>query len=41
MLGELVSVLRRYGELDIDEDTAKLLAEYVRGHHRSPVGPGA
>ena len=27
MLGELVSVLRRYGELDIDEDTAKLLAD--------------
>src|SRR5271167_5078507 len=27
ILGELVSVLRRYGELDIDEDTAKLLAE--------------
>ena len=26
ILGELVSVLRRYGELDIDEDTAKLLA---------------
>jgi hypothetical protein len=26
MLGELVAVLRRYGELDIDEDTAKLLA---------------
>jgi hypothetical protein len=26
MLGEVVSVLRRYGELDIDEDTAKLLA---------------
>src|SRR5271170_2526659 len=25
MLGELVSVLRRYGELDIDEDTAALL----------------
>jgi hypothetical protein len=27
MLGELVSVLRRYGELDIDEETAKLLAD--------------
>ena len=27
ILGELVSVLRRYGGLDIDEDTAKLLAE--------------
>jgi hypothetical protein len=27
MLGELVSVLRRYGELDIDEDTARLLAD--------------
>ena len=27
MLGEVVSVLRRYGELDIDEDTAKLLAD--------------
>ena len=26
MLGELVVVLRRYGELDIDEDTAALLA---------------
>jgi hypothetical protein len=26
MLGELVAVLRRYGELDIDEDTAALLA---------------
>jgi hypothetical protein len=26
MLGELVAVLRRYGELDIDEDTATLLA---------------
>src|SRR5271168_5021565 len=26
MLGEVVSVLRRYGELDIDEDTATLLA---------------
>jgi hypothetical protein len=27
ILGELVSVLRRYEELDIDEDTAKLLAD--------------
>jgi hypothetical protein len=27
ILGELVAVLRRFGELDIDEDTAKLLAE--------------
>jgi hypothetical protein len=27
MLGELVSVLRRYGELDIDEETAMLLAD--------------
>src|SRR5271165_3772809 len=27
ILGELVSVLRRYGELDIDEDTATLLAQ--------------
>ena len=27
MLGEVVSVLRRYGELDIDEETAKLLAD--------------
>ena len=26
MLGELVAVLRRFGELDIDEDTAALLA---------------
>jgi hypothetical protein len=26
MLGELIAVLRRYGELDIDEDTATLLA---------------
>jgi hypothetical protein len=26
MLGDLVAVLRRYGELDIDEDTATLLA---------------
>ncbi len=25
MLGELVAVLRRFGELDIDEDTAALL----------------
>jgi len=27
MLGELVAVLRRFGELDIDEDTAALLAK--------------
>ena len=27
ILGELVSVLRRYGELDIDQDTATLLAD--------------
>jgi hypothetical protein len=27
VLGELVSVLRRFGELDIDEDTARLLAQ--------------
>jgi hypothetical protein len=27
MLGELVAVLRRYGGLDVDEDTATLLAD--------------
>ncbi len=30
MLGELIAVLRRYGELDIDEDTAALLAGCLR-----------
>ena len=41
MLGELVAVLRRFGELDIDEDTVGAAGGHVRGHHRPSVGPGA
>jgi hypothetical protein len=39
MLGELVEVLRRYGELDIDEDTAKLLAEMSAATIDRRLGP--
>src|SRR6476659_10141777 len=38
MLGDLVAVLRHFGELSIDEDTAALLGVDVGGHHRSPPG---
>jgi hypothetical protein len=41
VLGELVVVLRRYGELDIDEDTAALLAGILVGTLRFSVQPVA
>ena len=37
MLAELAAVLRLFGELVLDEDTAELLC-HVGGHHRSPTG---
>ena len=33
-----MAVLRRFGELDIDEDTAALLGGHVGGHHRPAPG---
>ena len=41
MLAELVPVLRRFGELDIDDDTAALLVGDVGGHHRPAAGARA
>jgi hypothetical protein len=37
ILGELVAVLRRFGELDIDEDTAALPSDEPREWHIEPL----